>query len=523
MFKSFLLTAAISSICLLTGPAQAKSTSDISAEMKDKIAGDQDLIRTFTRIENQLAKNQKSDALQLLMRNLFAISPIGRLSAQDLEQYESIQIASQRSRLISRILAWDLNADGTITQAEREAFTGRQAADLELTFGLADTNADDALSFPEILNYTKTKIKTGRRNVNNRSLLLFDLDEDGFTTAPEIIDIINALEDAPMNLRKTRIKRKIPNAFGKLQATCTAPKPAQNAQLVVLTGYEGAALSTISVAGMNDVTHAAQLHIEAGTKPIYLVLASHTKTIWEFSGATDRIQQLVVQKSRVHEGGGAGVVGIPKNRIHFVEQNSCVDAVSKVDDGKGIMAYQKAQRELSRAPDQMLAFYTINTLALPSGKGGKQSSGGTDILVLNGKRYELTPEGPKLLDQPNGQGPTGGPFGSSNTMQNLKRFHPAGIRKFDVDKVISPKPAQAYDVLPQEAGLMQLMVEDKIRVNGRGYYLIAKPIARYPAGLAGGHSVKFLLGEDVPVPAGSPGHSSVYSIGEGKCLTNRCR
>jgi hypothetical protein len=65
-------------------------------------------------------------------------------------------------------------------------------------------------------------------------------------------------------------------------------------------------------------------------------------------------------------------------------------------------------------------------------------------------------------------------------------------------------------VLPEEAGLVQLVAAGDIARNRLGEYLIKKKI-RFPAGLYGGHSVKFLLLRGVPTPDGDPGHSVVIS------------
>lgn len=52
-----------------------------------------------------------------------------------------------------------------------------------------------------------------------------------------------------------------------------------------------------------------------------------------------------------------------------------------------------------------------------------------------------------------------------------------------------------------------------------GYRIIKK--MRFPAGLNGGHSVRFMLAKGVPMPEGSPGHSEVLSEETGASLTGR--
>ncbi len=76
-----------------------------------------------------------------------------------------------------------------------------------------------------------------------------------------------------------------------------------------------------------------------------------------------------------------------------------------------------------------------------------------------------------------------------------------------------------YDVLPQRLGLIQLIKTGAITTANDGFYRIVKPIARFPAGLNGGYRVNFLLAKGVPMPAGSAGHSDVWSEETGECLS----
>ena len=65
----------------------------------------------------------------------------------------------------------------------------------------------------------------------------------------------------------------------------------------------------------------------------------------------------------------------------------------------------------------------------------------------------------------------------------LRRFSPGGVIEIDPAKVVSPVPVASYDVLPQQAGLLQLMRSGALTQNRGGEFLIYRKI-RYPAGLA---------------------------------------
>jgi hypothetical protein len=96
----------------------------------------------------------------------------------------------------------------------------------------------------------------------------------------------------------------------------------------------------------------------------------------------------------------------------------------------------------------------------------------------------------------NVDGPTYGEF---------LRYNPWGIVDIPA-KVITNGKAESYDVLPGLAGLLQLIKDSSITVQGKNgnELLVTKPIARLPAGVwVGTAGVKrFVFAQGVPVPNG---------------------
>ncbi|MEJ6402568.1 hypothetical protein [Yoonia sp. 2307UL14-13] len=412
-----------------------------------------------------------------------------------------------------------MDGNGEISQEERAVHQGRNAVNVEVLFAQGDTDDNGMISLPEILAYAATQVDTTRRGSRYNHLMLFDLNDDGVVRIDEITASIGALQDGDPALPQPMHQSAVSNTV-----RCDAPEPPDKSEVVVLSAYEGAALSTVSIAGMDDETHVADIVIEDGDTPFYLFLAAYSNMIWNISGDIDRLDTVVVQRSGQSEDNGAGVIGIPSEKVHFVSRNSCIKPIHSIEGGEGIIAYRQVARGLGQDPDHMLAHYTVGTISLPSGEGSKEDGEGTDIIIYNGQRYTLGPDGPKIIDESEGQGSGDRPFGVGQVYRDLLRFSPGGIRHLDADNVVSPGDAQDYDVLPQQAGLLQLLLEEKIRYTPDGFYLISEPIARFPAGLAGAHSVKFMLAEGVPMPGGSPGHSSVYSAETGECVSGfRCR
>ena len=104
-----------------------------------------------------------------------------------------------------------------------------------------------------------------------------------------------------------------------------------------------------------------------------------------------------------------------------------------------------------------------------------------------------------------------------NPDAELDQYHPGGVVAIDAKTVVASVPAEAYEVLPQEAGLSQLLKSGALSRNGNKEFLINKEM-RFPGGLSGAHSVRFLLRRGVPKPSGHPGHSIVMSEETGEQL-----
>lgn len=507
-------------IALSSNVAFAQDLKGISESLREKAEGNTELSNYVAGLERQIERNRQGKSLENLLHLLYGAAPDGKLKLSSVALLEAKELARYRASAIARYLIFDVNGDGVISEAEKKNFFGKDAATLEVLFSTGDTNENDKLEFVEISSVAESSVKESKRTSRFQPLTLFDLDGDGIVLAADISITLKALEKFPLKMKVVRDRVKLRPS--KDVSKCAAPQPDDRAQIMVLSGYEGSALSTTSIAGLDEVTQVARVGIESGTAPVYLFLSSYSNIIWQISGNTERLQKVVIEKGY---DGGAGVVGVDKSKIHFIEAGSCLGYVTNLKGGKGILALGKMARHLGREPDHMSAYYTIGSISLPSGKGAPKVTGGegTDIIVYDGKRYTLTPKGPKLLDEDEGHGFGSGDYGIGQTSRSLFRFHPDGVIEIDPSDVVGSGEVAKYDVMPQEAGLLQLLLEKKINYTRDRYYVIEKQIERFPAGLAGAHSVKFILGKGVEMPKGSPSHSSVYSKETGKCLTQQCR
>lgn len=99
--------------------------------------------------------------------------------------------------------------------------------------------------------------------------------------------------------------------------TCSIPEVPTDAELVFLGMFKARAIATIDLAS-RGVTGVADVMIEPGNKPIYLIAASTGGMILRFSGHVERLTNVVSVAWF-----GMGFVGIDKDRAAWREGSEC--------------------------------------------------------------------------------------------------------------------------------------------------------------------------------------------------------
>ena len=271
-------------------------------------------------------------------------------------------------------------------------------------------------------------------------------------------------------------------------AVCDMPKASDAAKVVLLSSYETEALSSVALGSQDDVTGVGDIKIATGKEPLYIVIASYRPIIWRFSGATGRIERVVVSASRllvtknIHERpNAAGVVGVPADKVRFPVRPGCLRYFTEAPSIAAARIAGAVKAATGKAPEVISAGYKVSGFELPSGK------------------IDSTTDGRRP-----------GPALSGSLEQKFRSFQPGGVIEVDAKKVVANVTAAPYEVLPQEAGLLQLIKSGALAENHAGEFIINKKI-RLPAGLAGAHMVRFLLRHGAPKPEGDFGHSIVIS------------
>jgi Ca2+-binding EF-hand superfamily protein len=475
------------------------------------------------------------------------------ISAIDRERSRQMLAALERSKLVTPFLRVDLDGDGVVTREEVlkyethiartslrgegpqiEARRQQQVSARLAALMVADRNGDGRIDWSEMIAHAKQAVEAGQ-HVNfdpahfdpaYRVILGFDADGDGKTTLAEFMtamekqfDDVDTNSDGVISRGEfdaywQRIGRPAPKVADikpseedKRVALCAPPRVPKDVKFVLFNGSGGRGISTVAIGSQDRVTKTTRVTIEPGSDPLYLVLISPGPTVWQFDGAVDRVRRAVLLAIS-GEGGGAspaGATGLSKDVITVGRSGTCMDFwvhMQRLRDHPHIMRHYSLLL-FGRQPDAVVEAKGVWNLHLPSGKTSEPT--------------EAEQRSTFPIDNPTA-------IHLLHVRESLLSSSPGGVVPIDPAVVIAGQPVARYEVLPEQAGLLQLMLEGTLERNQKGEFLVGGAM-RFPAGLAGGDAVIFRIRKGVPVPTGDPGHSKVWSdeTGDFLCLNRACR
>ncbi|MGE0282227.1 MAG: hypothetical protein AB7P20_16665 [Rhizobiaceae bacterium] len=434
--------------------------------------------------------------------------------------------ASLRTAVVERIMKNDLDADGEVREDElksalrfspsnRRQVTDESINQLAEAYFVADLNRDRRIAASEAGQYGAQRAMD--YSVDDwtpaiETLLSMDLDRDGRLTANDVESMAQLAFDsfdkdgdgrlAGAEMQELDdIRASAAGFFGTM--TCNLPAPTAKAQIVLAVGSPMDTLSNVTITGQNDTTRAQTLSVAEGDTPIYLLANAHFPMIWKMTGNTDRIERIVLPGSsggEVQDPHGNAVAGLDRDKVTFANPRCFPTPVVK-----GIVDAETALPILAKSLRRQPA----------------------DILLVNGSLPEQNKQGV----QGDKMAPTPGvvflrsvlePFDSKGgridrqTYESMLHSNAGGVTHFDVDDVIGPRAVKVYQILPQQAGLMQLLEQGLIepvaagvamsvkvkgsnrQINRTGYRIVA-PFPRLPADV----NVLFVLPKGIPLPKGS--------------------
>ena len=480
----------------------------------------------------------------------------GRLTARDVELHDVMEGLQVRMQGLSFVLRYDLDGDGAVTEDEirrtmryelrsQLAQTGpgvsaataldRQIDSTVQRIMALDVDKDGKVSVSEAVQYGNSGVKPFRGGQSGRTRQLLDAAGRDEITLQDYLALGEAefrKADADSNgtlsqQEFTDYSQGVVRAAAKKKeeaerAGCEVPAASEKARVVLLGAYETEALSNVTLGSQDVEVGAGRIIIESGSEPLYLVVATHRATIWQVTGAIERVERLVMS-SAANLGNGSdpqrppltGATGVPAERISFPKRANCLRYFSEVPSSESVLAGVLVRQAAGKAPDLLAAKYAVSVFSVPSGKiDTVRDERQSPPLVINKREGKLTIIG--------NAGNVVVQAGPGRARDEMDRFFPGGVSEIDPKAVVGSAPAEPYDVLPSQAGLVQLLASGELTTNRAGEYIVRKKI-RFPAGLYGSHLVTFLVMKGTPYPDGDPGHSCVIVEESGESKGAGCR
>jgi Ca2+-binding EF-hand superfamily protein len=520
--KLRLSAAAAFIVCFLCAPAQSQTGVDW---VRIHIVQGATEGATWRRVQ------------QFMMRYFYDSDPeFEGVSKKSYDQVAAIQLARCRALRLGQSLGRDMNGDGVVTREELEIALGPQVR--QMLQGLVEPTRDQFLAARDklvekalaeagsqdgkITSEQMVKAAEGscKSNLREDMLVPLDLAADGGGVVTQaayeaavrrVFDEIDTdhdgilsgaeLEIAKKNLAEQAASKQRDEQIAALRKTCGLPAVDSASEVAVVSIYQGSALSSVAIGDESAAVGVADVDVEDGDKPIYLVLASYQPTIWRISGATGRISALVLSaiESPLPQTARVGEIGVPREKVYIVPGQKCPQTLWQERSPE---SNARAASMVGHVLDISVGVQQISEVSIPSGKWEKDQA----------MRDAVPPPADSM---------------AAAVWRTMLRFNPSGVVRLNAEQIVSAAPPTPYAVLPQEAGIARLVEDGSLRPIGSSLvvstkssgpgveirsepaaYLITRQI-RFPAGLYGGYAVNFLLPRSVPVPEGDPGHSHV--------------
>lgn len=278
------------------------------------------------------------------------------------------------------------------------------------------------------------------------------------------------------------------------QIPCTAAPSPLETDLFVLGHYDTQAISDVWLKSPERETHVADVVVQPG-RPIHLVISGSQRTIYRIRGATRRVRRLTLMNTTA-----AGATGIPASRVEH--SGGCI-AYQPMSNGQPVPMSTAAEAFYNRRPTAAEAVYELGIVRIDR---------------------DFSFAGYPAPDSPS----------ADPESRELLNFSRGGVRSVPASRVTSNVAHGRYEVLPQAAGVRQLVKSGALVRATRadsdawrqrageagtsyglapygtsyGAYRVVRPI-RIPAGLCGAHSISLYVSSRDWV-SGDVCHSTLY-------------
>ncbi len=285
------------------------------------------------------------------------------------------------------------------------------------------------------------------------------------------------------------------------QYSCDFREIPQEAKVPSIKVRQGTAISTVTTVGQGMLVSTVSIHIEKNSSPFSLVVISHFPVIWQFTGRTQAVQQVIVYSAYMNQNydSVSGVAGLKKVKVKILN-HLCLPAF-----------YQEPEYVIQSVIDRPLATMAGNGshgfYGLQEGKFRKDFEMSAFSLASERAHYIFSKYALIFGGKPVSDG-----FHPKIWMKLLEKF-PDGVAHINLDFVVAAGSVEPYKVLPGRAGLAKLAFEGFINIGPRAIKIL-QPIPKFPANVFG----RVILSENVPIPEGIPKNSCVMREHTGEVL-----
>lgn len=546
MFKSICLAAAALSILVTAATAEITFIRPGEKPLEQPRAGfagtlDLDAVYRGIELTSRIRTRLPRAAIVAQMMNDFGQDDLDGLPGigdADRTLAAQVEIAAARANAARAWATDDLDGDGVVTRdellvvgrtqvaalAQRQKLGGAvelteaQREQLALEYvarGLArDRDGDDRVSYDEATaGVDAERILTRIRTEGGTVKPVWDVDGDGTIAEAEmrqsldrLLGLIDANGDGVIEVEEARAAQKdLMAARARAQdpsrgkrIACTLPEVPEAAEVVVLQGEAGTAVTNLAFGEPNDrVVRMTEVVVPEGEGAIFLIVSMRTPTLVRLLGpGAGRVEAVVGVAATVAVAGGeARLANTPCHRgflgIRIVEPGGVAQEFNTAlgrDDVRALVAERLGRVELGGLTNDPGA--RLEDDALPVMKG----------------------DGQVIVDR-------------------FLSFDPGGYQQPPLDRVQSTVPVRRSEVPPLEIGLIVLASEGKIgfvapepevltREGGAGeganrqeaprrtaagfpLTVVVRRAIDLPAGLTTERGVRLIVPDGVPPPRGA--------------------
>lgn len=427
-----------------------------------------------------------------------------KVSVEKLQSIANLKMAETRSKILTDFMMLDEDGSGhlsineTLLLSNKQRYTWYDPNSDFISTKEIDTNGDGQLSFQEIYSFARKAalLPNKRTHAPETELNVFNTNKDKYITLDELEVGLEELlhKSSRQNIIKPTTASKEP-VYKKPPEECIAQPPSKSAQVIFLSGRYGAAVPNLSLTGQNVETQAVKVTIEAGNESLYVVATAYRPIIWSFSGSTQRVEQFVVSPAAQKDAEVVGVAGLKKSQVAIIGKG-CLPLFSRPSDASGFVAKAKWGQLIKQQPDVMFGSDTLRAVSLPKG--------GIDTSYLN----DWKPNNPAFTHE-------------EKLRYVFEKTKSDGILNLKKKDITSSVPAELYNLLPGDAGLIQLIDEGALEMVDHKTYRIAKPIEHLPAPVSRPSTNAFVLSKGIPIPKDLTGNIRIYDEETGDCLYGR--